>query len=122
MITIEIINQLRFFVKRFLIIITILLVFFINTTWAQTISLTDGATPLGITTGAPAGSYALSGLDNINLFNGSINFSIPLLQVGVRGGAGYTMMLPIEQRWRVERDYIQYPYNYTEGPNPNPWT
>src|SRR5262245_1877143 len=121
MITIEIINQLRFFVKRCLIIITILLVFFIYTTWAQTISLTDGATPLGITAGAPAGSYALSGLDNINLFNGSINFSIPLLRVGVRGGAGYTMMLPIEQRWSVERDYIQYPSNYTDGPTPNPW-
>ncbi|MGH9962652.1 MAG: hypothetical protein ACREBC_36980, partial [Pyrinomonadaceae bacterium] len=30
-------------------------------------SATDGSTPSGLTRGAPAGSYALSGFDNINL-------------------------------------------------------
>ncbi|HEU4713078.1 MAG TPA: RHS repeat-associated core domain-containing protein [Pyrinomonadaceae bacterium] len=52
--------------------------------------------------GAPAGSYPLSGFDNVNLFNGHLNFSLPLMQIGGRGSAGYTMMLPIEQRWQVQ--------------------
>ena len=41
-------------------------------------SATDGTTPLGMTPGAPAGSYALSGFDNVNLYNGHLNFSLPL--------------------------------------------
>jgi hypothetical protein len=34
--------------------------------WAQTTSLTDGATPLGLAPGSPAGSFALSGFDTVN--------------------------------------------------------
>ena len=29
---------------------------------------TDGSTPLGLQPGAPAGSYPLSGFDNVNLY------------------------------------------------------
>jgi YD repeat-containing protein len=46
----------------------------------------------------------LSDLDNINLFNGNLSFRIPLLTIGGRGSAGYTMTLrPNENRfnWRV---------------------
>src|SRR5215212_2671192 len=50
---------------------------------------TDGATPAGIAPGAPSGSYSLSGFDNVNLFNGRMNFQLPLLSVGGRGGVGY---------------------------------
>ncbi len=64
-------------------------------------SSTDGTTPPVLTAGAPAGSYALSGLDNINIFNGNLNFRLPLVQVIGRGDAQYTMMLPIESHWRV---------------------
>lgn len=64
-------------------------------------SATDGATPLALSPGAPAGSYPLSGFDNVNLFNGSLNFQLPLLNISGRGGAGYKMVLPIEQKWRV---------------------
>src|SRR5688572_19763162 len=63
---------------------------------------TDGYTPSALTPGAPAGSYALSDFENINFYNGSFNFHLPLRQVQGRGGAGYTMMLPLEQHWRVE--------------------
>jgi hypothetical protein len=56
---------------------------------------TDGKTPLALQPGAPAGSYALSELDNINPYNGSLNFRLPLLNVGGRGTAGYTMTLPM---------------------------
>jgi RHS repeat-associated protein len=64
-------------------------------------STTDGTTPTVLTAGAPDGSYALSGFDNINIFNGNLNFSLPLIQVIGRGDAQYTMMLPIESHWRV---------------------
>jgi RHS repeat-associated protein len=59
-------------------------------------------TPLAEQPGAPVGSYPLSGFDNVNLFNGHMNFHLPLMQVGGRGKAGYTMMLPIEQHWQVK--------------------
>ena len=67
---------------------------------AQT-SATDGTTPLSLSPGTPAGSYALSGFDNVNLFNGNLNFHLQLLHIGGRGEAQYTMMLPIETHWRV---------------------
>ncbi len=41
---------------------------------AQT-SATDGSTPLGLLPGAPAGSYALSGFESINPYDGESQFS-----------------------------------------------
>ena len=92
---------------------------------------TAGWTPMAQQPGAPAGSYPLSGFDNVNLFNGNLNFRIPLLHVGGRGSAGYTMMLPIEQHWRVQTvavptcnqsgcTYLESNYRYIA--NPNWWT
>src|SRR2546423_1777739 len=49
--------------------------------------------PQGMGPGSPAGSYALSGFDNVNLLNGNLNFRLPLLTIGGRGTAGYTMTL-----------------------------
>lgn len=66
-------------------------------------SVTDSHTPPGLAPGAPAGSYALSGFENINHFNGNLNFRLPLLQVGGRGQAQHTMLLPIEQHWTVQQ-------------------
>lgn len=66
-----------------------------------TTSASDGSTPVGSAPGAPSGSYALSGLDNINLYSGNLNFRLPLLRIGGRGEAQYTIMLPIEAHWRV---------------------
>jgi len=82
-----------------------LLALILNSANAQN-SSTDGSTPLGLAPGAPAGSYALSGFDNINLFNGNLNFSLPLLHVGGRGEARYTVALPIERHWRVDHTVI----------------
>jgi RHS repeat-associated protein len=69
-----------------------------------TIRPTDGSTPLGMAPGTPAGSYALSGFDNINLYSGNLNFALPLLRVGGRGEAGYTMTLAVDQRWEVKHE------------------
>src|SRR5260370_31856030 len=84
-----------------LFLITILLFLLIGGANAQTRSITDSSTPLALAPGAPAGSYALSGFDNINPYNGNLNFRLPLMGVGGRGEAQYTMMLPIEQHWTV---------------------
>lgn len=74
------------------------------TTCAQTSSITAGRTPPGMAPGSPAGSYALSGFENVNLFSGKLNFHLPLVQVGGRGQAGYTIPLKIEQHWNINRD------------------
>ena len=68
---------------------------------AQTSSATDGSTPLGLQPGAPAGSYALSGFDNVNLYNGNLSFQLSLLGVSGRGGAQMPVMLPIAGKWRI---------------------
>ena len=72
-----------------------------------------GVTPLAVTPGAPTGAYSLSGFDNINLYNGSLGFRLPLLSMGGRGGAGHTVMLPIEKKWQVETYTVQGD-DYTE--------
>ena len=66
-------------------------------------SATDGSTPTGMSPGAPAGSYSLTGFENVNLFNGKLNFHLPLLQVGGRGSAGYTINLNLERQWRTRK-------------------
>jgi len=80
---------------------------------AQTTKPTDGATPLGLQAGAPAGGYSLSGFDNVNLYNGSLSFALPLLSIGGRGGASHTIMLPIERKW-----WRRLLAEITHGPSP----
>src|SRR5215467_320261 len=55
-------------------------------------------TPLAMTPGAPAGSYSLSGFDNVNLYNGNLNTSLPLLQIGGRGGAHTVLTLGLNSK------------------------
>src|SRR5215208_6215850 len=66
-------------------------------------SVTDGSTPSALAPGAPAGSYPLSGFESVNLYNGNLNFALPLLQNGGRGAAGVAVTLKVEQHWRVKR-------------------
>ncbi len=82
---------------------------------------TDGSTPLALTPGAPAGSYPLSGLDQMNPYTGNISFSLSLLGIGGRGNTGYSITRTIEQHWRVDHVVL------TDGrelnvPIYNPWT
>ena len=96
----------RAFLTPFLLI-TLLTLFSVcvGDTLAQssTTNSTDFTTPPALTPGAPAGSYELSGFDNVNLFNGNLNFHLPFGNVTGRGGANMRMLLTLEQRWRVER-------------------
>src|SRR6266498_1469718 len=60
---------------------------------------TNNGTRVGLMPGSPAGSYSLSDFEDINLYNGSLNFSLPILPIGERGGAGYAMKVNIQQSW-----------------------
>lgn len=80
--------------------------------------ITDGSTPLGVSSGAPTGSYALGDFDSVNLYNGSLNFRLPLVKISGRGGAGFTMVMRVEKKWLVDKEQAQ-PNRYT--PNPNWW-
>lgn len=71
---------------------------------AQTQGVTDGSTPSALTAGAPASSYSLSGFESVNPYNGGLNFSLPLLSIGGRGGAAYTITLRIDQKWSIRKD------------------
>lgn len=74
---------------------------------ARARSVTDGSTPLGLAPGSPAGSYALSGIEDVNLYNGHLNLHLPLLQVGGRGTAQYMMtLLPINASWIVQHEEL----------------
>ena len=84
-------------------------------------SLTNGFTPPGLEPGTPEHSYALSGFDNISYFNGKLNFRLPLLKIGGRGEAGYTMMLPIEREWSANA-IAYYPSGGNGSSNPTGYT
>lgn len=88
--------------------LTLLIICFSIAAYAQTIqTATDGMTPSGLKAGTPAGSYSLSGFENVNPYNGNLNFTMPLLKVGGRGGAQYTITLSLNSiHWRAEKDKI----------------
>src|SRR5258705_13464217 len=85
-------------------------------------AVTEGTTPLGLSPGSPAGSYALSGFDNVNLFNGSLNFTLPLVKVGGRGGVGYSLVMRIDQKWLVEKEQYGEPPSNFYYPSSSWWT
>lgn len=60
----------------------------------------------GVQGGRGAGSYNLDNFDNVNIFQGNINFSLPLVSAGGRGEAGVTVPLTIENNWKLITGYI----------------
>ena len=85
---------------RYLALLLLPLLIVITTSITRAQSITDATTPTGLAPGTPAGSYPLSGMDNISLFSGNMNFTVPLLKVGGRGEAQSSVMLPIESHWK----------------------
>jgi RHS repeat-associated protein len=104
-------DYLRTFVKSFLLPA---FVYSALTVCAFSQSVTDGTTPSALTPGAPAGSYALSGLDDVSLYNGNLHFGLPLASVGGRGGVQVPISLFIEKHWRVE--HAPNPYHTDDLP------
>jgi RHS repeat-associated protein len=75
-----------------------------------TTSVTDGRTPSGLAPGSPAGSYALSGFDNVNLYNGNLNFHLPLLQISGRGSVQMTSVVALNVKgWHVSHFHREMP-------------
>lgn len=92
------------------VILTILCLALATNGQTTTTSVTDGRTPSGLQPGSPVGSYPLSGFDNVNLYNGNLNFRLPLLQVGGRGSAQMRMMLALNLKsWRIKTTHREMP-------------
>src|SRR5262245_9698662 len=91
-----------FIVKTSLAMLLAAVLFGAAAAQSVTKSNTDSSTPPGMAPGAPAGAFPLSGFENVNIFNGHLNFSLPLLKVGGRGTAQMTIPLRIERKWRVQ--------------------
>src|SRR5262245_4007252 len=58
----------------------------------------DGYTPAGLERGGTGSDFV-----SVNLATGSLNFALPLMTIGGRGKAGYTMHYTFDKRWAVER-------------------
>lgn len=97
----------------------------VGLTPAQITSSTDLATPSALASGTPPlGSFGGSGFDKVNLYNGNVNFSIPVASLGGRNGLGVTLSLSYNSKvWRVENDVAAgrygiplYFYSFVAGP------
>lgn len=88
-------NSMLVPIRMFLLVITVLLS--AASSFGQ--SVLDNGSSVGLAPGVPGGSYSLSDIDNINLFNGNLNLTLPLMKIGGRGEAGMVMSLPIESHW-----------------------
>lgn len=106
-------------VFRFLVFLS-LLVSLISVSRAQ--SSTDNVTPGALKPGSPAGSYALEDFDTVNLYNGHLNFILPLLKMGGRGSAAIPIVYKHEQIWRDETYYACQPCGPLYYPTYNWWT
>ncbi len=62
----------------------------------------QGIAPTSRTPGSPAGSYSLGEFETVNLFNGNLNFKLPLLGVKGRGEVGQQLGLVLDNQWNVE--------------------
>ena len=59
-------------------------------------------TPLGVKAGTPAGSYALTNVDTVSLFNGQVNVRLPLVNETGRGGAKSQMSFTWDSPMRYQ--------------------
>jgi RHS repeat-associated protein len=86
----------------------------------NTTSPTDISTPAGMARGTPAGSYELSGFDHVNLYNGNLDFHLPLLGIGGRGGAKTAIILSLNSKgWKD--DHYDDGFSVYDIPDPNWW-
>lgn len=65
--------------------------------------------------GSPVGAYDLSNFETINLFDGHLNFSLPLIESKGRGNTISTLRAPLQNhRWEVTPEFISHPDGTTE--------
>ena len=103
--------------RRFFLLI-ILNGFIFATLCLLNVSRTSGQTnssSSSVKGGKAVGTYTLDNFDNINLFNGNLNFNLPLITLNGRGENGISLFLAIETRWKLVRAPIgQTEYYYYE--------
>lgn len=69
--------------------------------------------PAGLKPGSPAGSYGLSDIESINIYNGKLSAGVPLLRVGGRGGASYVITQPLHQiQWSFDHSLNTFDPGY----------
>jgi hypothetical protein len=73
----------------------------------------DALTPLGLKAGTPSGTYALTDIDTVNLFNGQVNLRLALISEAGRGQARSQMNFT----WDSPMRYQVYK---SSDPNGNP--
>ena len=77
---------------------------------------TDYNVPYDIKPGTPEGSYRLSGIDNINPHGGKLSVALPVLEIGTRGEAGYTVTVNATlPSWNYELELTSSPCANTSG-------
>lgn len=81
-----------------------------------TTGVTDNPSPPPLAPGRPAGVYSINDIEAMNVYNGRLSVSIPLLTVGGRGRTGYTIRLLVTPTpWRAETEVVTSP-NYSASP------
>ena len=79
-----------------------------TTTLINSSSSVSSSVPTALTPGAPAGTYALNGLENVNLYNGSLSAQLPLLTIGGRGKVSFTIALTIARpSWVINTQIVK---------------
>ncbi len=74
---------------------------------AQTTTIYDGVTPASVAAGSPLGSYSIGDFEDINLFNGTVNFKFPLAKLSGRGNTGYaSSYIRQNNSWSVYQQVI----------------
>lgn len=64
----------------------------------------EGGTSKLTQPGSPVGSYSISGFESVNLFNGNLNFNLPLAKVGGRGKANTSINLMLDSaKWDIKK-------------------
>lgn len=70
---------------------------------ARRFSPTDFQIPAIYEAGAPTGSYLVSTTESVNHYNGRLNLTVPLREVRGRGGAAYSIAVPVTRNsWTVD--------------------
>lgn len=108
----------KLFAKYILVIL--LIIGLLQITFAQNGGV--GTTSAGNAPGSPVGSYQLTGIDNINYYNGSLNFTLPITSIGGRGEAGTASIFRINRIWSVQTYYGGLVGGYQHSPNPNTYS
>lgn len=79
-----------------------------------TTSVLDGVSSPSVSLASASGNPNIGDFGTINLYNGSLNYTIPLLNINSRGGADYGLSLSINRLWAFEYSYECVVSQYNE--------